>query len=183
MNPWHDVELGSDVPHLLPAIIEVPKGSKVKNELDKRTGLIKVDRVLFSSVQYPANYGFIPRTYCEDHDPLDVLILGQEPVDPLSVMIVKPIGLMKMLDQGEADDKIIAVHAHDPEYSFYDSIQQLPPHRMVEVRRFFEDYKALENKKVVVEKFLDRAEAFESVQAAIALYEREKTKLLASSLK
>lgn len=172
MNPWHDVKLGDDVPHSFPAIIEVPKGSKYKYELDKETGLIKVDRVLFSSVHYPANYGFIPRTYCDDNDPLDVLVLGQEPVYPLSMLTAKPIGLMKMVDQGEEDDKIIAVHAHDPEYSHYSSITELPPHRMAEVKKFFEDYKALENKEVKVEEFLGATHAIKSLEAAIELYRK-----------
>ena len=143
MNAWHDVELGKAFPKLVPAIIEVPKGSKVKYELDKKSGLIRVDRILFSSVHYPANYGFIPRTYCDDCDPLDILVLGQEPVTPLAILTAKPIGVMKMVDQGQADDKIIAVHANDPEYSFYNSIDELPPHRLAEVKRFFEDYKIL----------------------------------------
>jgi inorganic pyrophosphatase len=171
-NSWHDVDLGKDVPDLFPAIIEVPKGSKTKYELDKETGLIRVDRILYSSVQYPANYGFIPKTYCEDHDPLDVLVLGQEPVYPLSIVMAKPIGLMKMVDQGEADDKIIAVHAHDPEYAHYNSIEELPPHRMVEVKRFFEDYKALEKKLVVVEDFIGRDEAIKIIEEAIDLYNK-----------
>lgn len=170
MNTWHEVSLGEDVPDTFPAIIEVPKGSKNKYELDKDTGLIKVDRVLFSSMQYPANYGFIPRTYCEDNDPLDVLVLGQEPVYPLSIMMAKPIGLMKMIDEGEADDKIIAVHAHDPEYSHYNSIDELPPHRMAEVKKFFEDYKDLENKVVVVEEFFGPEEAKKSVLQAVEDY-------------
>lgn len=170
MNTWHDVSLGDDVPNTFSAIIEVPKGSKNKYELDKETGLIRVDRVLFSSVQYPANYGFIPKTYCEDNDPLDVLVLGQEPVFPLSIMTARPIGLMKMIDEGEADDKIIAVHEHDPEYAHYKSITELPPHRMAEVQRFFEDYKALENKKVVVEKFFGPEEAKKSILQAIEDY-------------
>jgi inorganic pyrophosphatase len=170
MHPWHDVEIGAEAPALVPAVIEVPKGSKTKYELDKPSGLIRVDRILFSSAHYPANYGFIPRTYCDDHDPLDILVLGQESVVPLTIMHAKPIGVMKMLDQGEADDKIIAVHAHDPEYSFYDSIAQLPPHRMIEIQSFFEDYKKLENKVVVVEKFLDRDDALRVLQSALALY-------------
>lgn len=170
LNPWHDVELGDGLPHIFPAIIEVPKGSKTKYELDKKTGMIKVDRILYSSVQYPANYGFIPRTLGEDHDPLDVLVLGQERVYPLSIMRAKPIGVMKMLDQGEADDKIIAVHADDPEYSHFNTIGELAPHRMAAVKRFFEDYKALEKKKVIVEDFLGRDEAIHILEASITLY-------------
>jgi inorganic pyrophosphatase len=133
--------------------------------------------VLFSSVHYPENYGFIPQTYCEDHDPLDVLVLGQCEVVPLSIMRAKIIGVMRMQDQGETDDKLMAVHADDPEYSHYTSIDQLAPHRMNEIRRFFEEYKALENKKVVVEKFLNRNEALEILKKSIEYYQREKESL------
>ncbi len=171
MHPWHDVELGERAPEIIPAVIEIPKGSKTKYELDKESGLIRVDRILFSSVHYPANYGFIPRTYGDDHDPLDILVLGQESVVPLAIMRTKPIGVMRMLDQGVGDDKIIAVHLDDPEYSFYDSIKQLPPHRMSEVQGFFEDYKKLENKSVRVDGFSDRVEAIKTVAEAIRLYQ------------
>ncbi len=179
MHPWHDVAPGEKAPALVSAVIEVPKGSKTKYELDKKSGLIRVDRILFGSAHYPANYGFIPRTYCGDHDPLDVLVLGQESVVPLAVLNAKPIGVMKMSDQGEPDDKIIAVHADDPEYAFYDSIDQLPPHRMIEVQSFFEDYKKLENKVVVVERFLGPGEARAVLSEALALYASREADLRA----
>ncbi len=174
MNPWHDVPVSpQNSSGIVHAVIEIPKGSKVKYELDKESGLIRVDRVLMSSVIYPANYGFIPRTYCSDNDPLDILVLGQEPVVPLSIMNAKPIGVMKMTDQGEADDKIIAVHADDPEYSEYESLDDLPSHRMVEVKRFFEDYKILENKTVVIDHFLGKSDALTIIENAVAFYAKK----------
>jgi inorganic pyrophosphatase len=179
VHPWHDVELGPNVPQIVPVIIEIPKGSKVKYELDKASGLIRVDRILFSAVHYPANYGFIPQTYGEDHDPLDILVLGQEEVVPLAIMRAKAIGVMKMTDQGEEDDKIIAVHADDPEYVHYESIRDLPPHRIEELRRFFEDYKKLEKKTVTVEEFQDRGDALQVISAAVSLYSRHRDALRA----
>jgi inorganic pyrophosphatase len=179
MHAWHDVEVDTKNPNEVLAIIEVPKGSKNKYELHKPTGLMKVDRVLFSSVHYPANYGFIPQSYCDDNDPLDILVLGQEPVTPLTIMTAKPIGVMKMRDQGEADDKIIAVHANDPEFSHYNSIHELPPHRLKEVQRFFEDYKTLERKAVVIDGFLDRDVALKVILEAFELYRVNRDRLLA----
>lgn len=177
MHPWHDVEVGEQSPKIVNCVIEIPKGSKLKYEMDKKSGLIKADRVLFSSVHYPANYGFIPQTYCDDKDPLDILVLGQEVVVPLCIMRAKIIGVMRMQDQGEMDDKLIAVHADDPEYSHLNSILELPPHRTTEVRRFFEDYKVLEHKKVIVEDFLDRDDALRILQESFDLYKKFKSKL------
>lgn len=170
MHAWHDVEIGENVPSIVNAIIEIPKGSKVKYEIDKKSGLIKMDRILFSSVQYPANYGFIPQSYCGDRDPLDILVLGQEAAVPLCIMRAKPIGVMRMFDQGDSDDKVIAVHADDPEYSHIKSLEELSPHRTKEIQRFFEDYKILENRVIKIEKFFDQAEAFRVINEACELY-------------
>lgn len=177
LHPWHGVEIGRNMPEIVTAIIEVPKGSKTKYELDKLSGLLKVDRILYSAVHYPANYGFIPKTYCADNDPLDILVLGQEAVVPLSILRAKPIGVMKMIDQGEADDKIIAVHVDDPEYAQYKSIDELPQHCLKTLQRFFEDYKVLENKEVKIEAFLGPDEARKAIVDARNLYEDHKTTL------
>ena len=169
-HPWHETPIGRDAPREFQAVIEIPKGGKIKYELDKETGLLRVDRVLYSSVVYPANYGFIPQTLGDDHDPLDVLVLMQEPVVPLSLLRARPIGMMTMLDQGEHDEKIICVHLDDPEYRSYVHIQQLAPHRLAEVRRFFEDYKALEHKEVLVQDFFGPVEAVDAVRQAMERY-------------
>ncbi len=170
VHPWHDVPIGDAAPREFQAVIEIPKGGKVKYELDKTTGLLRVDRVLYSSVVYPANYGFIPQTLGDDHDPLDVLVLMQEPVVPLSVLRARPIGVMRMLDQGQNDEKIICIHLDDPEYRSYVAIQQLPPHRLAELQRFFEDYKKLEEKEVLVQDFQGPVEAVDAVRHAMELY-------------
>ena len=170
MNPWHDVSFGDQSPAIVQCIIEIPSGSKAKYELDKESGLLRLDRVLFSSVHYPANYGFIPRTYCGDKDPLDVLVISQVEVVPFCIVNAKVIGVMRMLDGGESDDKIIAVAADDISVNHYNDISDLPPHTILEVRRFFEDYKILENKEVVVEGFLGKEDAFRIVRESIELY-------------
>ncbi|GAY45023.1 hypothetical protein CUMW_086310 [Citrus unshiu] len=164
-HPWHDLEIGPGAPTIFNVVVEISKGSKVKYELDKKTGLIKVDRILYSSVVYPHNYGFIPRTLCEDNDPMDVLILMQEPVLPGCFLRAKAIGLMPMIDQGEKDDKIIAVCADDPEYKHYNDIKELPPHRLSEIR-----HKKNENKEVAVNEFLPSSAAVEAIQYSMDLY-------------
>jgi inorganic pyrophosphatase len=177
LHPWHDIQLPRYAEDLLPAVVEIPAGSKVKYELDKASGLLRVDRILFSAVHYPANYGFIPRTYCDDGDPLDVLVYCQEPVAPLSIMRAKVIGVMRMRDDKGVDDKLVAVHADDPEYADFGDIADMPAHRMRELKRFFEDYKALENKKVLVRDPQGRKAALEVLRDAIKLYDREKDRL------
>lgn len=164
------MDLGDDVARDFRCVIEISKGSKVKYELDKATGLLWLDRVLHSAVHYPANYGFLPRTYCGDGDPLDVLVLGQEPVVPLCVLRARAIGVLTMSDDKGVDDKIIAVHADDPEYAHYRDVVELPPHRLREMQRFFLDYKILENKAVDVEQFRGPAAALRVIHDAIRLY-------------
>ncbi len=172
-HPWHDVPAGPEAPEEFNVLVEIPKGSKVKYELDKETGLLLVDRVLYSSVHYPANYGFIPRTLGDDDDPLDVLVLMQEPVQPLSILKARPIGMMHMVDEGENDEKIICVHLDDPEYKEFEHYDELPEHRLDELQRFFEDYKALEDKEVDVGHFSEPPEAVEAVRHAMNLYEKQ----------
>jgi inorganic pyrophosphatase len=177
-HPWHDVALPRYVEDPIPAIIEIPTGSKVKYELDKKSGLLLVDRILFSAVHYPANYGFVPRTYCDDGDPLDILVLCSELIQPLAIMRAKVIGVMKMRDDKGEDDKLIAVHADDPNYADYGDVSEIPAHRLRELQRFFEDYKALENKKVLVGAPQGRSAGLEVLRDAIRLYDRERERLV-----
>jgi inorganic pyrophosphatase len=171
MHPWHDTYVDETViAKGFPAVIEIPKGSTNKYELDKETGLLRLDRVLYSAVYYPADYGFIPRTYCDDGDPLDVLVLGTEPVFPLTIVEARAIGVMRMRDEKGIDDKIVAISVRDPAYTDYRDKSQLPVHVMRMVRRFFEDYKALEHKQVSVEELLGPAEAIGIITAALDLY-------------
>lgn len=170
MHPWHDISAGEHAPNIVTAIIEIPLGSKVKYELDKESGLLKVDRILYSSVRYPANYGFIPQTYCDDGDALDILVLCQESVYPMTMMRAKPIGLMKMMDQGKQDDKIVAVHEDDPEFSTYNALRDLPKHRILEIKKFFEEYKDLERKTVVVGKIFNQEDAISAIKDSMDHY-------------
>lgn len=177
-HPWHDLPNNPDTAHeCFNVVIEIPKGSKVKYELDKPSGLLRVDRILYSSVMYPANYGFLPRSYCDDGDPLDVLVLGNEPVVPTAIMRARAIGVMHMVDEGATDDKIIAVHIADPAFNEYTDISQLPSHMLREMRRFFVDYKILENKTVTVEDFEGAEVAIEVVRQAFQDYRSAESRL------
>lgn len=171
MHAWHDVPWGTDVREYFHVIVEIPEGSKVKYELDKATGLLRADRVLYSAVHYPANYGFIPRTYCHDGDPLDALLLCQAPLEPLSMARGRAIGVLPMRDDRGEDDKIIAIAIDDPQYASYRDIGDLPPHLLDELKRFFLDYKVLERKEVSIDAIRGRAAAEGVIEDAIRLYE------------
>ena len=171
-HPLHDIPLPDDRTETIPVVVEIPKGSKCKYELDKKTGLLMLDRVLYSSVHYPANYGFIPQTHAGDGDPLDVLVLMQEPVVPLTIVRARPIGGFVMRDDKGIDDKIVAVAVDDPAFSHYQRHNELPPHVTVELMRFFSDYKALESKLSEVEELYGRARAGDVIEEAVAEYRR-----------
>ena len=174
LHAWHDVSPGKDVPRDFQAVIEIPLGCNVKYELDKPTGLLKVDRIIHSAVFYPANYGFIPQTYAEDNDPLDVLVLCQEPVQPLALIKARAIGVMTMVDSGASDDKIIAVATNDPEFSEYLEARDLPGHRLLVLRRFFQDYKQLEGKSVEVDELQPAGKAYPIIEDALHRYSEER---------
>jgi inorganic pyrophosphatase len=170
IHPWHDVTPGENLPNEFNALVEIPMGSSAKYELDKKTGLLRLDRVLYSAVYYPANYGFIPQTYAEDDDPLDVLVLCQEPLLPLALVSARVIGLMTMIDSGKRDHKILSVAINDPEFNSFREASELPPHRLTMLRRFFQDYKQLEGKQVEVEEFQPAATALPVIQESLERY-------------
>jgi inorganic pyrophosphatase len=173
-HAWHDVTPGAGLPSEFTSVIEIPMGSSVKYELDKETGLLRVDRILYSAVFYPANYGFIPQTLAEDDDPLDVLVLCQEPVAPLTLVHSRAIGLMTMIDSGKKDHKILAVATDDPEYNGFREATQLPAHRLNMLRRFFQDYKLLEGKAVEVDELEPAAAALPVIEEALARYSAQR---------
>ncbi|MGB0864612.1 MAG: inorganic diphosphatase [Saprospiraceae bacterium] len=170
-NPWHKVNIGSKSPDIVNGIVEIPKNTRAKYELDKESGMLVLDRVLYSSIYYPANYGFIPKTYCDDKDPLDIVVISQIAVVPLCIVSAKVIGVMRMLDGGELDDKIIAVAENDMSVNYFNDVSELPQHFLKELRNFFEDYKKLENKTVEVEDFQSAKVAKEIILQSMKDYD------------
>ena len=172
-NIWHDISPKRITPEEVVCVIEISKGSKKKYELDKETGYLMLDRILYTSTHYPANYGFIPRTYGDDKDPLDVLLLCAQTLEPMTLVKAKPIGVISMIDNGQGDEKIIAVPSNDPTYNHYTDISQLPTHIFDEMSHFFTVYKNLENKQTAVNEVMGREKAIEIIQKAIADYIEE----------
>lgn len=170
MHPVHDIEVPPTIAEFVPAVIEIPRGSRLKYEVDKPTGLLRLDRVLYSAVHYPANYGFIPRTHADDGDALDVLVLMQEPVHPLTIVRARAIGGFRMRDDKGEDDKIVAVAIDDPSYAHYMNALELPPHVLKELKRFFQDYKALEQKLSEVDELYDRERAIAVIRTSMDQY-------------
>lgn len=175
IHPWHNVNYGKDAPKNVTGIVEIPKNCRAKYELDKDSGMLVLDRVLYSSINYPANYGFIPQTYCDDGDPLDILVISQIEIVPMCLVEAKVIGVMRMLDGGEMDDKVIAVALNDMSVNHINDISELPPHTVKELRSFFEDYKKLENKSVVVEEFQGKEVAMQVIEQSIVDYKEKFT--------
>ncbi len=172
-NIWHDVREERIKPEDFLCVVEISKGSKKKYELDKETGYIILDRILYTSTRYPANYGFIPRSYGDDNDPLDVLLLCSEPLEPLTLVRAYPIGVISMIDNGNNDDKIIAIPYSDPNYNMYTDIDQLPAHIFDEMKHFFSVYKNLENKETAVNEVSGRAEAVKTIKEALKNYKEK----------
>ncbi|MBC7887399.1 MAG: inorganic diphosphatase [Ferruginibacter sp.] len=176
LHPWHGAHYGDKQPAIVNALIEIPQGSRAKYEIDKETGLLILDRVIHSSFHYPINYGFIPQTLGHDNDPLDILVMCSESIQPLCLVEATVIGNMQMIDNGEKDDKIIAVATNDPTVNHITSLKDLPRHFINVLRNYFENYKVLENKVVEIDEFQDKQTAFEIIQDAIGYYNRKYPK-------
>jgi len=172
-NPWHHLMQGRDFPRVINAVIEVSMGSSTKYELDKETGMLRLDRFLYSPVHYPADYGFIPRTYWEDDDPLDIIVLSNFPVLPMTLVKTMPIGALRMIDENQDDTKVIAVHSTDPRFENYHNLRDIPKHTIKEMRHFFEIYKELQGMRVKVIEFRDRKYAYKVIKKGISLYEKK----------
>lgn len=173
MNVWHDIDSSRITPHDFLAVIEIPKGGKNKYELDKKSGMLILDRILYTSTHYPANYGFIPKTLADDGDPLDVLVLCNEPINPLVLVPCYPIGVINMIDNGKNDEKIIAIPFEDPTYNSYRSIEALPQHIFSEMQHFFSVYKQLEGKNTAVNEVMGQKNAVEIIEKSIAAYKEK----------
>jgi inorganic pyrophosphatase len=170
LHPWHGAHYGDNAPDHVNALIEISQGSRAKYEIDKTTGLLRLDRVIYSSFHYPVNYGFIPKTLGEDGDPLDILVICSESIQPLCLVDATVIGNMQMIDHGEEDDKIIAVASKDPTVNHINEIDELPPHFFAVLRNYFEQYKVLENKKVLIDDFQDKQTAYRIINESITRY-------------
>lgn len=173
LHPWHGAHYGDKAPQIVNALIEIPQGSKTKYEIDKPTGLLRLDRVIYSSFHYPVNYGFIPQTLGKDGDPLDILVMCSESIQPLCLVEAQIIGNMQMIDTGQKDDKIIAVATKDPGVNHIKSLNEVPPHIFKVLKNYFEQYKVLENKIVEINDFQEKEEAFEIVNEAISDYNKK----------
>ena len=173
MNIWHDIDYKRVTPERFTAVIEISKGGKNKYELDKETGMLRLDRVLYTSTHYPANYGFIPKTYAEDNDPLDVLVICQEQIMPMTLVDCYPIGMINMIDENERDEKIIAVPFNDPSLSCYKDISELPSHMFDEISHFFEVYKVLENKSTAIKEIVGKDDALKCIKDCINKYKEK----------
>ena len=176
LHPWHGAHYGPKAPERVNGLIEISQGSRSKYEIDKDTGLLKLDRVIFSSFIYPVNYGFIPQTLGQDGDPLDILVICSQPIQPLCLVEANVIGNMQMIDQGEHDDKIIAVAANDPTVKHIKDVDELPEHFFNELKHFFEEYKVLENKVVEIDNFQNKQDAFRIIREAIDFYKEKYRK-------
>lgn len=176
LHPWHGAHYGENAPQVVNGLIEIPQGSRTKYEIDKKTGLLKLDRIIYSSFHYPINYGFIPQTLGLDGDPLDILVMCSESIQPLCLVEARVIGNMQMIDTGVADDKIIAVAAKDPQVNYISSVDELPKHFIAVLRNYFEQYKVLENKVVEIDEFQNAEAAYKIIDDAIALYKTSYSK-------